>query len=47
MNLKVRDRTDEELFAREKVDGWDSWGNEVWNYQVIHMSGRPLEKSII
>ena len=18
-----------ELFAREKVDGWDSWGNEV------------------
>ena len=20
-----------ELFAREKVDGWDSWGNEVEN----------------
>jgi N6-adenosine-specific RNA methylase IME4 len=21
-----------ELFARNKTDGWDVWGNEVWKY---------------
>mgnify|MGYP003644205552 FL=1 len=24
-----------ELFARQSVDGWDSWGNEVENNQII------------
>lgn len=25
-----------EMFSREKVDGWDCWGNEVDNSVVIH-----------
>ena len=24
-----------ELFAREKKEGWDVWGNEVWNLSLI------------
>lgn len=33
-----------ELFARQKIDGWDSWGNEVENSVELSPSQSTLKK---
>jgi site-specific DNA-methyltransferase (adenine-specific) len=30
-----------ELFAREKADGWDIWGNELQNDVIIKFKNQP------
>jgi len=29
-----------ELFARERFDGWDAWGNEISNEQQLMLGGK-------
>lgn len=32
-----------ELFARQKVEGWDSWGNEIESDIVLQSETEPLD----
>ena len=35
-----------ELFAREKIEGWDCWGNEIPNTTQLLLKGESMRKGL-